>query len=170
MSLRVCPNCKKSLLAEAIREWRHFSCPNCRQIISSRTPYLRYGTVVFWIVLLVMAFLLARDSGLIVAILLGALSGGVLAFFMVKALNRFRARESVLIVHKNGLPPDQLRSLAALAAGLSQLPEWTERAESRIRNLEDSKSHARGAHFKWALLGAQTHRRIRSDRSGLRRL
>ncbi|SRR5258707_8609278 len=160
MSLRVCPNCKKSLLAEAIREGRPFSCPNCRQIISSRTPCLRYGTVVFWIVLLVVAFLLARASDLIVAILLGTLSGGVLAFFVMKALNRFRARESVLIVHENGLPPDELRSVAALAAGIL----------NRMMKSSKTSSSARGAHFKWPLLEAQTHRRIRNDRSGLRRL
>ena len=141
MSLRVCSNCKKSLLAEAIREWRPFSCPNCRQIISPRTRYVRYGTVVFWVILVIAVFLFSKVTGLIIAILLGALTGGVLAFCVVKALNRFRRRESLLTMHENHLPPVELRNLAALAEGLAELSCWTEQAESGIRILEDTKSY-----------------------------
>ena len=138
--MEICPHCKQTLPPNALRGWRPFSCPRCLEMISARSRNVRVGAVVFWLALGPAVLLIAKGVGRwIPALLLVAVSAGVLALVAIPTLDKIRPPEPVLKKFKPHIAPESAPHLAELTGRLSETSGWSERFEADISFVDDAE-------------------------------
>ena len=142
----VCPSCQQKIESQAIRNWRPFSCPNCKQIVAPRSAYRRYGIVGCWTVIILCAlgsyflsqrgFLAISIIGFVAGIILAILAAGLI----IRVLNRWMPRSPLLMRHMFYVEPRALVEIADFLDTIHTAQEWTSEYDRRLYLLSTSRS------------------------------